>query len=90
MDPWAAFRPALGLDGVTDPNVKAECRAMYNRWVRTGGFPVELKVRKYTLTWSRGIRRIKVRRIGNGRVHGVDARNHKVKVSVPFAALEVD
>lgn len=82
MDPYVAF--VSGIKGDLD------ARAAYNRWVRQGGFKVEVRVRKFTKTWLRGIRRIEINRIGSEKVRGHDAYNPRVRVSVPFAALEVD
>lgn len=82
MDPHEAFSAAL--------QGSPEGRAAYNRWVRRDGFKVQVKVRKFTKTWLKGIRRIEVTRIGDERVHGTDVYNSRVRVSVPFAALEVD
>lgn len=82
MDPYVAF--CAGIQGDLD------ARAAYNRWVRNDGYPVAVKVRKYTKTWLKGIRRIEIRYIGSEKVKGVDVYNKRTKVSVPFAALEVD
>ena len=80
MDPWSAYGP--GVKGDLD------ARAAYNRWVSTGGFPVVVDVRRYTRTWIRGIRRIRVMHIGSTKVRGTDYNNPRVQVKVPFAALE--
>lgn len=82
MDPYVAF--LAGIKGDLD------ARAAYNRWVHVSGFRVQVRVRKYTKTWLRGIRRIEITRIGSDKVSAFDVYNPKVKVKVPFAALEVD
>jgi hypothetical protein len=82
MDPYVAFR--AGIEGDLD------ARAAYNRWVKRDGFQVQVRVRKYTKTWLKGVRRINVRKIENDKVLGSDVYNPRVKVSIPFAALEVD
>jgi hypothetical protein len=82
MDPYVAFR--AGIVGDLD------ARAAYNRWVKNGGFTVQVRVRKFTKTWLKGTRRINVRKIEADKVRGSDVYNSKVKVSIPFAALEVD
>lgn len=82
MDPYVAF--LAGIKGDLD------ARAAYNRWTRVDGFAVQVRVRKFTKTWLKGIRRIEVTHIGSEKVRGHDAYNPRVRVSVPFAALEVD
>jgi hypothetical protein len=82
MDPYVAF--SAGIKG------DLAARAAYNRWVRGGGFKVQIKVRKHTNTWNRGVRRIAARKITADKVLGTDFYNRKTKVSIPFAALEVD
>lgn len=82
MDPYVAF--SAGIQGDLD------ARAAYNRWVQLGGFKVQVRVRKFTKTWLRGTRRIEVRKITTDRVVGRDVYNPRVRISIPFAALEVD
>jgi hypothetical protein len=82
VDPYEALVAGIGGD--------PDARAAYNRWVRNGGYQVPLKVRKFTKTWNRGIRRINVRKITPTKVIGADAYNEKTKISLPFAALEND
>lgn len=82
MDPYVAF--LAGIKGDLD------ARAAYNRWVRQDGFRVQIRVRKFTKTWLRGIRRIEITHIDSDKVKGFDVYNPRVRVSVPFAALEVD